>query len=232
MQKAYEESKSNESDPEDEIKKICKNDKYCLEAGAFFLFILNTMEVDAPNDLLEDMLEALKTTKNYKQTLYALKYHSSLNNLRHYLIDFEASKLEKLTKFDEIKAYILDMPLTYTSFIKALKKMKAAANSQKELDFVDSFINKYTGKFFPQDYEKFDEAALAKMIKSSNSFCPKSLIVDNYGYNNLCILPFPPVIKTPQNNGNKTIQGEDESSPKHKEEIEEPKEEKILAYFE
>ena len=199
LQKAYEENKAKGSNPEEEIKKICKNDKYCIEAGTFFLFVIDSIGVDGSDVLSEEVLESLKDVKNYKQSLYLVKYTSSINSLRHYLIDFEASKLEKLTEFDEIKAYILDMPMPYSSFIKALNKMKATASSKKELDFVDSFMNKYTGKLFPQNYEKFKEEDVLELIKSSNPFCPGNLIVDNYGYDNLCILPFQTAIRVPSN---------------------------------
>ena len=240
LQNVYEENKAKEASPEDKIKEICKNDKYCLEAGSFFLFIINDMlEKDDPNDLLEnmlgEMLESLKGVKNYKQRLYDIEYISSLISLRHYLLDFEARKLEKLTKFDEIKEYILDMPMTYHSFIKAVKKMKETASSKKELDFVDSFMNKYTGKLFPQNYEIFREEDLLELIKNSNPFCPHVLIVDNYGYDNLCTLPFKPAIKEPQNDiivpmktknfGNPTKKHYSPKAPKPEEE---PKEEEEI----
>ena len=199
LQNAYEENKTRESTPEAEIKAICKDDKYCLEYAEFIAFPEEWKDLPY-DDTFENLVEVLKNDviKKPKQELYNLKYKSSTNHFvlaKATLIEFEASKLKKLTTFDEIKEYVLDMPLTYSSFISALKKMKTTARSKEELDFVDSFIKKYSGKLFRQDYENFKEADFVESIKSSNPFCPESLIVDNYGYDNLCILPFPFVIE-------------------------------------
>lgn len=251
LQKAYEENKAKESNPEDEIKKICKNDKYCIEYAEFLAYPNKLKDLPKDEDF-EIFLDEIYTVRyDPKQELYDQKYEASLSSLASLtnLIKFEESKLEKLTKFDEIKEYILDMPLPFASLIKALKKMKAIASSQKELDFVDAFIKKYTGKLFPKDYEKFDEAAVVEMIKSSNPFCPESLKIDYYDYDNLCILGFPFIIRVDidKKEFKKIIKELDKSfekiynpefktlPPSKLEKIKEPakpKEEMILAYFE
>ena len=233
LQKAYEENKAKESNPEDEIKEICKNDKYCIEYAA----ILPMLGFKS-----DELIYELRDIKDYKQELYNLKYSLSTNSELYYgFLFFDSLRIYAMTEFDQMKESIIDMPMTPVFFVGILKKMKSATKSEKDKKFLDSLLKKYTGKLFPQNFEEIDITAFSDFIKSNAPFCPKDLNVNDYGFDSLCFLPYPLVINNPQGESIEIKQGSGKNVFKNmgNQELKkvlkkqpEENEEMIFAYFE
>ena len=183
LQNAYAENQAKESDPQEEIKAICKDNKYCLENAS----ILSMLGFNS-----EELIYELKNIQDHKQKLYDMKYSISTDAELYFgFITFEIPTLTKITEFNKMKEYIIDMPATPTSFIFILKKIKNTAKSQEEIKFVNSLIEKYAGKLFPQNFEEIDGIDFVNFLESNEPYCPKNLNANNYGFDNLCFLPLP-----------------------------------------
>ena len=151
------ETPSTTTDPKQVYYELCNGDKYCKTYGD----ILHKSNVP-----LEKIVSLIKNTTNYKVALYKLKYmyrNGALGVLRI----VEQSEIEKLSSFEQVKDYILDMPLIDYSLSFAVNRLeKYYQGTKEEKSFVKSFI---------------------KILEKTET-CPVNLDIENYGLDNFCTL--------------------------------------------
>lgn len=157
MKNYKEENPSTTTDSEPVYYNICNGDKYCKTYGD----ILHKSNVP-----LEKIVSLIKNNTNHKVALYKLKYMYK-NGALGVLRIVEQAEIEKLSSFEQVKDYILDMPLIDYSLSFAVNRLeKYYQGTKEEKTFVKSFI---------------------KVLEKTET-CPVNLDIENYGLNNFCTL--------------------------------------------
>ena len=198
LQNAYDENQAKESDDIEKIKSVCKNNQYCTTSA--LMMLRNGIALDK-------VLSDLRNVKDHKQNLYLVKRDSKNDSLLFTEIQqimliskpkkisskntsmFKELKNAVSSPFNELKNYMMDVPLCSYSFALGFKKLKGNAESSKELKFIDSFVKKYPN---PENPIKEDGTFTNEGPEYNVPVCPEkseNLDMSKYGYDNLCVIP-------------------------------------------
>ena len=138
--------------PEDVVSDICGEDKYCLEIATIW---------DYTGVPFEEASVKLQNIKNYKLTLYKMKYSEIV-------FDIETDKSGLIRSVKDAEDFLMDMPTNEMNLSRALNRIiKYYKGTPEERDFIMDIIP----------------------VLENLKFCPKNLDVNNYGLHNFCIIP-------------------------------------------
>ncbi len=140
---------------------VCGEDEYC-KTHAQLLQKLNKSR--------NEIVNSLKDKQGQKQALYKSKYMLTTPSTEPKVTSLERQEIENLSSFDEVKDYVLDMPVKQSSLLRIARKLDSFyQRTKEEKAFIKAFI---------------------KALDKSEA-CPYNLDVENFGLENFCFLSRP-----------------------------------------
>lgn len=151
--------------PENDFDCVCGNDKYCKTHAQLLQKV---------NIAWDQIINALKDKKGQKQALYKSKYVLTTPYADAQVIALEQKEIAKLSSFNEVKNYALDMPVKEETLKSVARKLdNYYQGTKEEKTFIKSFI---------------------KALDKSEA-CPYDLDVETFGLENFCFISRPDSFK-------------------------------------
>ena len=151
--------------PENDFDCVCGNDKYCKTHAQLLQKV---------NIAWDQIINALKDKKGQKQALYKSKYVLTTPYADAQVIALEQKEIAKLSSFNEVKNYALDMPVKEETLKSVARKLdNYCQGTKEEKTFIKSFI---------------------KALDKSEA-CPYDLDVETFGLENFCFISRPDIFK-------------------------------------
>lgn len=144
--------------PENDFDCVCGDNKYCKTHAQ----LLQRFNVSWDN-----IVNGLKDKDNQKKALYKDKYFATTPYAEAQVKALEQKEIAKLSSFNEVKNYVLDMPVKEDSLQNIARKLdNYYQGTKEEKAFLKSFI---------------------KVLDKSEA-CPKDLDLETFGLENFCFL--------------------------------------------
>ena len=145
---------------------VCGDDEYCKTHAQ----LLQKFGVS-----WDKIVNSLKNKENQKKALYKDKYFATTPFAEAKVNALEREEIKQLSSFEEVKDYVLDMPIKEQSL-------------QYVADKLDSY---YQGT-------KEEKAFIKSLIKAldKSEACPKDLDLETFGLENFCFLSRPDSFKS------------------------------------
>ena len=155
--------------PKDDINCLCKDNELCKKSAIL-------LRSEYPWDIVEN---TLKNNKNQKQEFFYAKYHIVSLQRKYRVSDLELPEIKAISNYNELKAFLNDMPITIESFEEVLNLLKKFYNGSKEQrDFIDNII--YHLQTHPVCYRKLNID-----LYSLSHFCLIDRDIDEFNYETL-----------------------------------------------
>ncbi len=144
--------------PENDFICVCGDNKYCKTHAKIML---------KTKFQWDKIVKALKDKENYRQALYKRKWMLTQPYGNIHVETVEKSEIQQLSSFEEVKDYIMGVPLLDNSLQAAAEKLAQYYQKTKE-----------------------EKAFIKNLIKVLDNIetCTYDLDVNNYGFDNFCTL--------------------------------------------
>lgn len=155
--------------PKEDINCLCKDNEFCKKSAIL-------LSSEYPWNIVEN---TLKNNNNQKQELFYAKYHIVSLQRKYRVTNLELPEIKAISNYNELKAFLNDMPITIESFEEVIKLIKKFYDgSQEQRDFIDNII--YHLQTHPVCYGK-----LNINLYSLSHFCLVDRDIDNFNYETL-----------------------------------------------
>lgn len=155
--------------PKEDINCLCKGNELCKKSAIL-------LSSEYPWNIVEN---TLKNNNNQKQELFYAKYHIVSLQRKYRVTNLELPEIQAISNYNELKAFLNDMPITIESFEEVIKLIKKFYDgSQEQRDFIDNII--YHLQTHPVCYGK-----LNINLYSLSHFCLVDRDIDNFNYETL-----------------------------------------------